>query len=532
MRKATFRERVANWIAPKPPAVGQRLYQGAKVARGSFGFGAGGATSADAELNTSLSLMRARSRQMVRDQPYAKRAKLIVVNNVIGSGVGMQAQVMTTRGDLATRVNDDIETAWRAWARADSCHMGGAMHFADLERAAMGQVFEAGEVFVRKHYVTVGASKIPLALELIEAERLAHEYMTPNGITPGNELRLGVEVNRYGRAVAYWLRDRHAGDIFPSTNATDQYERVIAEDMFHLRVVDRWPQVRGEPWMHSVLRKLDDMNEYTAAEVASARASAYYFATIYKTDDGTSPLPTGDDAEQRPVMDLEPLMIQELAPGERLDFHKPDRPNSQLDPFLRYMLREVASGVGVSYESLSRDYSQSNYSSSRLALLDDRDLYKAMQQWWIRAFREPLHAVWLRQAVYARAVESVPVEQYVLNRDKFGAVLFKPRGWSWIDPTKEVTAYKEAIKAGLTTITDVIAATGGGLDIEDVIATRKRELQLLDEAEIEVDTTVPEPVEPMAPVAPAAEPDPADGEDAADTEDKPAAARGRMERVA
>ena len=525
MRKATFRERIANWIAPKAVATGQRLYQGAKVSRGNFGFGSAGSTSADAELNTSLSLMRARSRQMVRDQPYAKRAKLIVVNNVIGSGMGVQAQVTTTRGDLALRINDDIETQWRAWSRADSSHMGGAMHFADLERAAMGQVFEAGECFVRKHYAAVGASRVPLALELIEAERLAHEYMTPNGIAPGNELRLGVEVNRYGRAVAYWIRDRHAGDIFPSTNATDKYERVPAADMFHLRTVDRWPQVRGEPWLHSVLRKLDDMNEYTAAEVASARASAYYFATIYKVDDGASPLPTGEDAEQRPVMDLEPLMIQELAPGERLDFHKPDRPNSQLDPFLRYMLREVAAGSGVSYESLSRDYSQSNYSSSRLALLDDRDLYKATQQWWIRAFREPLHNVWLRQAVYSRAVESIPVEQYVLNREKFEAALWKPRGWSWIDPTKEVTAYKEAIRAGITTLTDVIAATGGGLDIEDVIATRKRELEMLDEAEIESDCTVPEPVEPLA-AAPAAQPDPnaedsADSQDAADAEDAP-----------
>ncbi|MGA0920517.1 MAG: phage portal protein, partial [Gemmatimonadaceae bacterium] len=37
----------------------------------------------------------------------------------------------------------------------------------------------------------------------------------------------------------------------------------------------------------------------------------------------------------------------------------------------------MASGIGVSYESISRDYSQSNYSSSRLALLEDHDLYKA-----------------------------------------------------------------------------------------------------------------------------------------------------------
>jgi capsid protein len=91
--------------------------------------------------------------------------------------------------------------------------------------------------------------------------------------------------------------------------------------------------------------------------------------------------------------------------------------------------------------------------------------------------------------------------QYAVDPSKFEAVLFKPRGWSWVDPTKEVNAYKEAIKAGLTTITDVIAATAGGLDIEDVVKTRKRELKLLKEAGFEVDTTVVAAPPAPAPVA-------------------------------
>lgn len=521
---AGIRRRLANWISPKAGPRGVRLYGGAKMSRTTGGFGNGN-TSADAELHYSLTIMRSRARQMVRDSPYAKRAKQVVVNNVIGSGVGMQAQVMTTRDELARRVNDDIERAWRAWSVADSCHTGGALHLADLERAAMGQVFETGEVFIRKRYVAMGSSRVPLTLELIEPERLAHEYITPTGIAAGNELRMGVEVNSFGRAVAYWVKDRHGGDLRLNANQTEAYERVPAADMFHLRIVERWPQTRGEPWLHAVLRKLDDMNEYTALEVTAARGSAAYFATI-TTPEAASGLPTDTEEDGKAVMDIEPLMVQELAPGEELQFHAPNRPNSALDPFMRAMLREVAAGTGTSYESLSRDYSQSNYSSSRLALLDDRDLYKSTQQWWIRSFRRPLHAVWLRQAVYARAVASIPIEQYALDPEKFEAVLFKPRGWSWIDPTKEVNAYKEAIKAGLTTISDVIAATGGGLDIEDVITTRKRELELLEEAGILVDTTVlPEP-EPVAPAPAEPEPESDDDEGAAADQAK------RIKRVA
>lgn len=322
---------------------------------------------------------------------------------------------------------------------------------------------------------------------------------------------MGVEVDRFQRPVAYWLRERHSADIRVRMDSmTDRVERVPADQVFHVKLTTRWPQTRGEPWMHTVVRKLDDMAEYTAAELLAARGSASYFATI-TSPEAENPLATdteGTGADQRAIMDLEPLTVQQLNPGEELQFHSPNRPNAALDPFMRAMLREVAAGTGVSYESLSRDYSQSNYSSSRLALLDDRDLYKSLQQWWIRCFRLPLHRIWLQQAVLGRAVPSIPIEAYGVDTERYQAVLFKPRGWSWVDPTKEVTAYKEAVKAGFITVSDVIASTAGGLDIEDVIGQRKRELEMFEEAGIEVDTTVPEAAEPVKPATkdkPAAE---------------------------
>ncbi len=468
----------------------RRMYAAARSNRLTGGFGSAGNSSADAELASSLTSLRARSRQMVRDSAYAKRAKVIVVNNVVGAGIGMQAQVTTSRGELSQRVNDGIERSWVEWACADACHTGGAMHFHDLERAAMGQVFEAGEIFIRMHHSRFGNSRVPLALELIEPERLAHELVDPGAVATDAEVRMGVEVDAFGRALAYWVRRRHPGDIRGRIEAVDRFERVPASDMFHLRIVDRWPQTRGEPWLHTVLRKLDDMNEYSSSEVQAARASAYYFATVKKPSVDSGPIGNDQDESEQPLIDIEPLTVQELAPGEELEFHSPNRPNTALDPFMRYMLREVSAGCGPSYESLSRDYSQSNYSSSRLALLDDRDLWRTLQQWWIRSFRQPLHARWLHQAVLARAIDAVSPSQYATDMRKFEAVLFKPRGWNWVDPTKEVAAYKEAVKAGFITVTDVIAATAGGQDIEDVIATRKRELELMEEAGIKVDTTV------------------------------------------
>jgi lambda family phage portal protein len=490
--------------APAKAATSARMYAAARPSRTTGGLGTVSNTSADAELSLSLTRLRSASRQLVRDSAYAKRARTVVVNNVIGSGVGMQAQVMTTRSELNARVNAEIEEEWCEWATAANCHTGGAMHFNDLERAAMAQVFEAGEVFIRKHYSAFGDSDVPLALELIEPERLPADLIDPGAAAAGNEVRMGVECDRFGRAVAYWITERHQGDIRFKGPPANRYERVPASDIFHLRIVDRWPQTRGEPWLHTVLRKIDEMNEYTGSEVSAARAASYYFGTIKSALGDTLTDEEEDDGGQ--VMNIEPLTIQQLGPGEELTFHTPNRPNSALDPFLRYMLREVAAGVGVSYEALSRDYSQSNYSSSRLSLLDDRDLWRVLQQWWIRSFRLPMHKVWMRQAVLSQVLTTVPVEQYALDASKFEAVLFKPRGWSWIDPTKEVTAYKEAIKAGLISATDVIAATGDGRDIEDVVNALKREKAMYEAAGITVDTDVAAVAELNAPPAPATDP--------------------------
>lgn len=497
---AGFRRHLARWIAPATPSrTGLRMYGGARNTKTTGYFGAS-TSSADAELNSSLAMLRSRSRQMVRDSGYAKRAKAILVNNIVGNGVGLQAQVLGTRGELNTRVNDDIERAHREWARADSCHTGGKLHFHDLERALLGEVVEAGEVLVRLHARRFGDSRVPLALELIEAERLADSLAEPGPMESGNEVRMGIEVDRYGRPVAYWLRQKHPGDIRGGITGADRVERVPASEIIHLHVTTRWPQTRGEPWFHTAVRKLDDVNEYSQHEISAARASAAYFATI-TTPESPNPLQdeTGEDGGG--VMAIDPLTIQELRPGEELNFHTPNRPNSAFSEFMRAMLREIAAGVGTSYESLSRDYSQSNYSSSRLALLDDRDGYRALQQWWVRSFRDPLYRLWLQQAVLSRAITAIPVDAYGADMPRYETVLWKLRGWSWVDPTKEVAAYKEAVKAGFTTVTDVIAQTAGGMDIEDVIGTRRRELDMLDEAGIEVDTTVVD-VKAPAPVVP------------------------------
>ena len=495
---------IARAIAPRQQAVSTRMYAGARGGRLATNFGTSSG-SADAELQSSLRNLRARSSQLLRDSAYARRAQKIIVDNVIGAtGIGMQSKVQS-EGALAKTINADIEEQWCKWADGDGCNVGGQLCFADMERVLMKQVFRSGEVGVRLHLRSFGSSKVPLAMEIVEAERLADELSHVANRQVINQVRLGVELDSFFRPVAYYVRQNHPGDIIYTSipSVTDTFERVPAEVFFHIRIVDRWPQTRGEPWLCAVMRKLNDMDGYSEAEIIAARASANLVFT--KKQAGNGPIVTmgqkqADGSEQ---FEIEPGMGINLLAGEELDMHNPARPNAALDPFMRYMLREMAAGIDVPYSALSMDLSQTNYSSSRLGILEARDSWRSLQWWWIRTFRAPLHRIWLRQAVYSGATAKVPLERYLIDPSRFEKVAFRPRGWDWVDPSKDIASYKEAIKAGLTTRTQVVAQTANGMDVEELDDERAAEIEYAEELGLQYDT---DPAAYMAAAQPQAKP--------------------------
>ena len=429
-------------------------------------------TSQDSELYSSLATLRNRSRQMIRDNPHAANLRRIIQDNVVGTGIGIQCQILDRDGQSNDRLNNQIEEAWKEWSEKETCHTAGQLCLSDLLRLVIGAVFQDGEAFIRKVPMAFGGGKIPLALEIIEPDLIFDQgvsiYRSRN-----HTVRLGVEVDEWNRPVAYWMHRAHPGDMsYVAQSVTGAgLRRIPADEIEHLFLIERWPQTRGTPWMHSVLRRMRDMGGYTESELVAARASANVLGFIERTD--MTPDEIQEDPRKREqTIASEPGEIRRLYGGETFTGFAPSRPNSNLDPFMRYMLREVAAGVGVSYESLSRDYSQSNYSSSRLALLDDRNLWRVLQGWLIRNYLTPIYRTWLDAAVLSGVLD---IPDYFSNKKRYQAVRFKPRGWSWVDPQKEVQAYALAVANGFMSRSDVIAAIGNGQDREDVDKAIKRD---------------------------------------------------------
>jgi len=463
-----------------PSAPRRRMYQGAQFSRLTADWVTGN-TSADSEIYGSAQKLRDRARQLCRDNDYARQALRAIEGNVIGQGIPFQSQVRMQRGGrLDTQVNDAIEAEWRQWTTARHCHTGGKLSFADIERLVIRACAESGEVFVRLVRQSFGGSTVPLAMEVIEADQLDDGL---NGRSQqGNEIRMGVEVDGWGRPIAYHFLAYHPGDYQFSNQqiSTQRHKRIPAEDVIHLYRAERPGQTRGVTWFASAIQRLHHLAGYEQAEVVRARASSALMGFI------TSPEGEliGDDVmDGERVQNFEPGVFRYLAPGEQVTVPSLDSPDGQFEPFLRAMLRAMAAGIGCSYETISRDFSQTNYSSSRLSLIEDRDHWRILQSWMIENFHRRVFHEWIELAVLSNAL-SLP--GYELAPDRFKAARWMPRGWAWVDPAKEVAAYKEAVRCGFKTLGEVVAEQGG--DLDELLLARQSELAMLDQMGIVVDS--------------------------------------------
>lgn len=468
--------------APAAAPVRRRSYQGAAYNR-LLADWITSTNSLDADLRKDLKRLRERSRDLVKNNDYARNAQRVITNNTVGQGITMQAAVKMRRGGrMDDTTNGAIEAAWAKWKRKQICHTGGVLSFIDIERQVMNAMPEAGEIFIRMVKQSFGGSRVPLALEVIEADRLDVDL---NEIAKGsgNEIRMGVERDQWGRPVAYHFKRQHPGDMPFGAGAVDNTTvRVPAGDVLHLFKPDRPGQTRGAPWLASAIMRMHHLAGFTEAEVIAARAEACRMGFI--TSPEGDAMQDGEDAGQA-IAQFEPGRIERLEPGESYTEAKPTRPGGQFEPFVRAMLRSMAAGIGVSYASLSRDYSDSNYSSSRLALLDDRDHWRVLQSWLIENLHRPVFEEWLELAVLSGELN---LPGYEVNPEPYRAVRWIPRGWSWVDPVKEIAAYKDAVRCGFTTMADVIGQQGG--DIEDVMQQRQREKQMADDMDLMFDTDV------------------------------------------
>lgn len=420
--------------------------------------------SIDHYLKSELVKIRARSRRMVRVNPYGKRFVEIMKSNIVGpSGVQVSAQRVTSKGRPDKRSNDAVEKAFKDWCD-NHCDFFGRSSFVDLQNMAIACAAQDGEFFFEK----VQAGKYGFKLKAIDAELLdidKHEE-TRNG-----QIRMGVEYDREGRVIRYHFKEKsHQGDYRQGRSFTIRADRVIHG------FISLYPdQSRGIPWMHASLEEAKHLEKYQEGAIVNARASANTF-NVLSSEPGDEY--TGDEQKSDYVS------LDNVAPGSTVDIGNrklinvdPSYPHQMYDAFVKANLRSVASGWGISYHSLSNDLEGVNYSSIRAGVLEDRELFKLIQNWLVRVLIKPVFEEWVGMAYLNGQIVlpgghpvSGPVESYE-------KASYQARRWAWVDPQKDMASNKIYIDEKLKSRSQIMREQGD--DPESVWAEIAREQELM-----------------------------------------------------
>jgi lambda family phage portal protein len=396
--------------------------------------------------------LRAWARALVRDNAYAWGVVDTIVSSVIGCGISAQSQVETPEGTDIEDINERRDNTWNEWC--EGCDVNGRLNFAEIQQLAQREIVEAGEVLI--HLVNTPAKKyrgiyrpVPFAIELIEADRLATEKDTykirDNG---NNRIVRGVELDDLGKPIAYWIYPEHPNSPYAGGRTTP--ERYDAADILHLYRIDRIGQSRGASWFAPVMSWLRDLGVYVDNEIQASAVAACFGVAVTTTGRAGSGLMPSTDSEStddngNQFEYLEPAMVVRLNPGESVESINPGRPNSASEPWINLMLRGIAVGTGLSYEIVARDYSKTNYSSSRTSQLEDRRRFRRWQQYMVGHMCHPVWDRFNEQAATA-GVDGFPsMTELLADRRKVTAVEWQTPAWEWVDPQSEQTASDAAL---------------------------------------------------------------------------------------
>ncbi|WP_082524893.1 phage portal protein [Pseudorhodoferax sp. Leaf274] len=459
-------------------APARRAYAAAQVNRLTQGWSTTSA-SANTDIHRALDAVRARSRSLSQNDEYVRKWLALVDTNVVGpDGFRLQGRVYGADRQPDRLANDAIEAGIARWSEAGVCDVTGRHSRTDLEHIGIKQVARDGEYLFRWIRGAEAGNAFGLALQALDVDRLDTNLNRPAD-QGRNAIRMGVELNRYGRPVAYHLRSAHPGDLYQQAQGgqVGVVERVPAEDILHDFIADRPEQVRGMPWAHAAMPRLNNIGGYEEAAVIAARVGASKMGFFTTPEGDNAPVVTGTEVDGAgnavPVMDADPGTFQTLPQGVEFTPFNPDYPAAMYADFVKANLRGVASGLLVAYHSLANDLEGVSFSSIRSGTLEDRDMWMLIQRWFSQSFLRRVHAEVLRVGLaFGLFVMPNGSALPLAKIDKFRPHTWQGRRWEWVDPRADIEADVAAIDAGLKSPQSVAAKLG--MDYEDLLQEIKQ----------------------------------------------------------
>ena len=423
--------------------------------------------------------LRARARQLCRENPYASNACEAYAAAAVGVGIKPSSLIEDRNLKKA------VQKLWTRWT--DEADADNVTDFYGLQALAARAMFEAGEVFIRfrPRRLSDGLT-VPLQLQLYESEMLA--YNKNEGTSNGNVIREGIEFNALGQRVAYWFYKSHPGEVYPVV-FDFSFSRVPADQVLHLYRPRRAGDIRGTPQITPAMVRLYLLDLYDDAELERKKTAALFAGFITKKGGNTEPpFPTepawpgqGDEPPAgTAIAPLEPGGMQVLEEGESVEFSEPADVGGSYEAFIWRNLLAICAGMGVPYAAVTADTSKSNYSSSREAQVEFRRRIDQVQHAvFVYQMCRPIWQRWFRDAVVSGALPIKPGDFAKAPLDYTDVTWITPK-WDWVDPLKDRKAEQLAIDMGVMSRDDAIEAEGNEPEENDrrIQAARQRELKM------------------------------------------------------
>lgn len=403
--------------------------------------------------------------------------------------INRMVDLVVGRGLSPKCPNQAAQDYFMRWANDPFlCDVRATFTYSQRQRELVRSMFVDGDVF---DILTRSG-----ALQLIESDRVR----TPSGSSESTTMADGVELDSFGRPVAY-----HIGDYQNTGGSVSrQTSRVRASFVTMLASRDRAGQTRGVPFMSPVLNRFDDLEDYMDFSIVAAKMAAMFgliFETPYpqamEAGFTTGTVDVGSSASggtvTRDSQNLESGSILFAPSGTQVKQVQGQHPSTTADVFLDRAYRIIAAATGVPVEIGMLDNSKANFSVSRMAELQARHAADPFRSLFVSTHCD---RVW--RFVIARGI----LEGAVPDTPDVYKVTWVPPGRQMIDPKTEVEAYKMLIDNNLRTREDVVAELGD--DYERVAEQRAYENELEDELGIRpsdpaAKAAVPTPEPPDAP---------------------------------
>lgn len=487
-------------------------YTGARIDKRSMKKWAPGVGSPNTDILPDLATLRARSRDLIRNSPFAGGAQETTVTNVIGTGLRLQPKINREILDLSEEEADAWERRareiWRAWAERESCDFTRTQNFAGLQDLAFRTVLGTGDILAIRRFRERPGDMLGFKVQLIEGDRISN----PNWMLDTPTLAGGVEIDRDGAPIAYHVMNQHPGEYYSVIGRVPEWARVPAygkatTDRIALLLYrrERPGQVRGVPFLAPVIEPLKQLERYTEAELMAAVIGAMFTVFIKAEAGGLGLTDMGTDADQAAAesdeIHLDYGAIVDLMPGEDIAVANPQRPNQQFDPFVLAVLRQVGVSLGLGYELLIKQF-QNSYSASRAALLEAWKFFRARRQWVATSFCQPCYEWVISEALLRGMIEAPGFDDPVIRHAWLRAEWIGPAPGQ-INPKDEIEAATGRVNLGVSTIEKETAEISGS-DWEELHEQRKKERRMrheagLESSEIEEGIALPRPERDRSP---------------------------------